>query len=417
MGVLELLFLENNLALYILVFAAFTNLTSFTVWKFGVPLLPVLFAVSTIFLIAGSLKSKRDLRACCQNRSIYIINAFALIFLLAGLINSNLSNGLAGEIYPLITGVLIFNLILLSVHKKEHLEGVFLAVLLSGPVLVLQGVFQLARELSAGSFNYVRISGWWGDPNTFAFIQALVYLLSFQYTGDRQKTKRIIGYLAQLASAGSIILSLSRGGVLLLAVISLIHWREFLLRKVYIKGLILASILITVFLLANVFPAELLKNFPIRRFLPSGESIDGFSNGRITTAITGLLIYLKHPFVGAGFGNLLDCAESIGRLKLHTHNMFIEILAVSGPLPFAAYIYMLIHLWLRSGKQFLEEKITGRVMKSFIISLSLMGLFFHHLIYFKPVWIFFSFFPVYFRLKKSDPANEVNKSVTCQKLI
>ena len=389
---------KSILLLYLLVFAAFTNLTTFTCQNLYIPLMPVLFFIVVIMIMFGFLTKRPFLLVNSLDQRTWVISSFFLVFMVLGLVNANFSRAVSDEIYPLLTGFIIFYLILLYNQKEKEFEGILLTILLSGPALTLQGGYQFVQEITTGTNHYIRASGWWTDSNAYAFVLVLTYLVSFYFLDHKQKLLRIAGYWAQLSVAIGVFISLSRGGILIFLLASMLNWRAFWQRKLYLTGLILSAIILYLLIIVNPFHVEALKDFPLRRLFPSGEGLDGFSNGRLTTAITGFLIYAQHPLVGVGFGNILDYAEAISHVRLYTHNLFVEILAISGPLPFLAFLFMLVYLLLTLPKSVGATSNAGRVLWQFIIVLATMGLFTHYLLYMKPVWIFLALFPSYYQL-------------------
>jgi len=385
-----------SLTLYLLIFVSFTNLTEYWVQRYGLHLLPVLLLLAGGATLLEVVKSRKNLLSNYKDQSVHVIFFFFFIFIAAGLINADLSKAFKEELYPLLVGFFIFNLILLNVQERKELDYVLLVSLLSGMVLFMQSVYMLIREImSLETYIHVRLVGWWGDPNAYAFIMSIVYLLSFYFMNKEGKGWSFLGYLSHLCSAGGILLSLSRGGILVLILISLFNWRTLWRHKFYLMLLIYSSAIVYMVVYLNVFNFSYLKHFSIMRLLPTrADSLDNFLSGRLTTAATGLLIYARHPFTGAGFGNILDYAQTISQMRLHTHNMYIQILAIAGPLPMVSYIFMLGFLWFSMPGKVAAKINYRQILGSFIIALAAMGLSIHFLLYLKPVWIFLSLFPL-----------------------
>lgn len=397
------------LILCLLVFAAFINLTDFTVRKFGMPLMPVLFAVGAFTVIFSLFKKETYPLKNILNKNNYAISFFLLVYLAFGLINADIKKGLTNEIYPLLNGFFIYYLVLSVLKEKKETDFVLLSIVLSGPLLVLQGISQLIYEISAGTVWTFRAHGWWGDPNAYAFILDLVYLVSFYFIPNEKKLLRWAGYSAQLSAAAGIFLSFSRGGIIVFLLLTLLHWRFFWLYRRYLKAVLVFAVVFYFTVIINIFDLKFIGRLPLSRLYHVNiydYSGDGFFNNRLNAALTGMLIFVQNPLAGAGFGNILDYAEKLGQFRMYTHNLFVEILANSGIVPFTSFIYMLFVLWTAVAKE--RVAVTcGKMLGSFVVTLSAMGFFLHFLLYMKPVWIILAVFPVSFlEGGKNAPGND-----------
>ncbi|MDD2496750.1 MAG: hypothetical protein PHY90_01240 [Desulfitobacteriaceae bacterium] len=54
----------------------------------------------------------------------------------------------ADDIYALITGFIVYHVILFTIQKKKDLEKIFLVIILCAPLLTLQGGLQFLKALS-----------------------------------------------------------------------------------------------------------------------------------------------------------------------------------------------------------------------------------------------------------------------------
>lgn len=398
--------------LYLLIFAAFTNLSTFTVERFGIPLLPILFIFAALTLLFEMLTARAYTLINYREPATYAVNFFFLIFITAGLINADLEKAFRLEIYLLLTGFLTFHLILLYVQKIEELEGILAIVLLCGPLLVAQGAYQFYQDISTASLDYnIRAAGWWTDPNAYACVLSLIYLVSFYFVDKKRAALSLAGCATQLLTALGVVISLSRGGILVFALISLLYWQTFWKYKVRYALLLLgvSAVCIVCFSFLDV---EALKNVPFKRLLLSEQNVPDFTSSRLDAAIGGLLIYAQHPLIGAGFGNLLYYAEVLNYLKAYTHNLFIEILAVSGPLPLISFLFMLGYLYHSLPRRAGAASTMGKVLARFILALAAMGPFAHYLLYMKPVWVLLSLLPIYSQLtrgKTDAPGHDHHK--------
>lgn len=381
--------------IYILTFASFSNLTFYTAQNYGLVLLPVLFALSAAALLMEILTSRSYYLTNYQQPGTYVINFFLLLFLTVGLVNANINTNTFNDIiYPLLTNFLIFHLVLLTVNKPEEVDGVLMSAVLAGPLLALQGGYQFFREMSQAAFDFnLRAYSWWVDPNYYSLVLNLVYLVSFYFLEKRQLRWRIMGIMAQASVVLGIFLSLSRGGIATLALITLLNWRVLLRNRTYLAALLLIVVLLCLIFYFNIFNIGLLENINFDRLLVSSTDYQGdYSNNRTTGVMSGLLIFAQHPLLGCGFGNILDYAESLTHFRMNTHNMFIEILAVSGVLPFLGYLFMLGYLLIEQVKR--ARTAAGRLLLRYVIVLAWMGFFAHYLMYLKPVWVLLALLPV-----------------------
>lgn len=379
----------------LLVFVVFTNISTFTVNRFGISLLPVIVLLLVGALLFKILTSPSYRLPNYELPPVYVVNFFFLIFLSIGLINANMDKAYH-EIYLLMTGFIVLHLILLTVQTEKELNILLGTILICGPLLTLQGGYQFIQEISgaAGDYSTIRAAGWWTDPNTFAIILNLIYLVSFYAIDHRDVFFRWLGYTAQISAGMGILISLSRGGGVVFTLISLLGWRTFQRHKIYLIILMIFGLVLYLGVLDNIFHVELFEKIHVERFFSETGSGDDITNGRLTTAISGLMIFSRHPFAGAGFGNILDYAYDLNHIKLYTHNMFIEILAVSGLLPFLAYLLMLGFFWFELSR----AHPAGIILKRFILVLAAMGIFSHYLLYMKPVWVLLALCCVCIRL-------------------
>ncbi|MEW6181589.1 MAG: O-antigen ligase family protein [Bacillota bacterium] len=399
---------KSLLLLYILVFASFTDLTTFTMEKFGIPAAPILFLLAAGVLLFEMSTSESYPLLSCRDPRTYVVTAFFLVYLTMGSIHADLGEAYY-DIYMLLIGYFIFQLVSLSVRSREELDGILLTILLCAPVLTLQGVYEFYLAVLSGGFEgYFRAGGWWPGPNEYAFVMCLVYLTSFYFLGRDEKTLRGAGYLSQLCACAGILLSLSRGGLLTFLLISLLHWRIFWRRKGYLAVSLLLVVVVYLVVFANVFNVEVFNSIPAERlFISSGLEGSDFSNGRFQAAIGGLLIYAQHPLTGVGFGNILVYADAINYYKTYSHNMFIEIMAVTGTLPLLFYLFMLGYLWHTAPKSAGADGAMERMLRGYIVVIVAMGIFAHYLLLMKPLWILLAFFPAHSQLRnKREPGNQ-----------
>ena len=389
--------------LYILVFIAFSNISVFTVEKLGIPAMPVIYSLALAIILLDLLTSEPYPLKNYQNPNSYIIILFFLLYITIGFINTNISEAVFA-VYDLLVGFAIYNLILLYVNRKEELEGMMLVMMLSAPFIMLQGAFGLITDLSRmGTDTTLRVGGWWGDPNYYAIVICFSYLASIYFMRKDSKLLRWLAYFVQLSAAAGVFLSLSRSGIIFLIAITLMHWRSFWRRKSFIIAMVALGLLIS--MVFSIYTSDItgLEKFELQRLsIFQGQNESDITNGRLDAAVGGLLIYLEHPAVGAGFGNILQTADRLNSLKLHTHNMFLEILAVSGPLPFFGYVFMLVYLYFSMRKTKKGPGSLGDVFSTIPIILAIMGLFAHYLLSIKPVWIILACIPVYSQLKAGE---------------
>lgn len=388
--------------IYFLVFSAFTDLTTYTVQNFGIPAVPIIFVLAVVSIFLEMLTKKSYLINNYRETGVYVVNIFFLSYLTFGMLKADKDEVILG-IYSLLICFFIFHLVILSVQKREELEGILLTILLTGPVLAFQGLYQFFQETSSFTFdNYFRAGGWWLGPNEYAFILNLVYVISFYFMEKERSLFRWTAYIAQLSILIGLLLSASRGGIIIFILISLFGWRSFRRHKVFFLSICLATGLL--FLISINLLNINLESIPLERFF-SSEGEDDLSNGRLIAALGGLLIWYQNPFVGVGFGNILEYGETFTNIGMYSHNMYIEIMATSGIVPLIAYLIMLCYLWRSMPKGDKSALNLGLVFRWFILALSVMGFFGHYILEMKPVWIMFALLLVFLRLQRRE-ANE-----------
>lgn len=373
---------------FLLVLACFTNFTSYTVRHWGLPLLPLLFLALFFLLLVEAAGEREWSLSFLRGEVTGVVLFFALLYLTCGMVNARWEEALRGEFYLAGSGLVLFFFLATALQKREEVTFLLYAVVLAGPFLAVQGLFQLREVLTAavvtGEF---RAGGWWEDPNTYALVLDLVYLASFFFLDAEKKSRRWLAFLAQVSAALGVFLSLSRSGLVIFLLLTFLNLPFLRKRKRYaffFFGL-LAVMMATAYVLGGRDGREL--EFPVRRLWAGEEEGMDFSSGRLEALKGGLKIYALHPLMGVGFGNLLGHAEAFGTIRQYTHNMYAEILATAGPLPLAGYFLLLFTLGRTFGRLWPGDKRLGQVGQQFAAVLPVMSLFAHFLLFLKPVWV------------------------------
>jgi putative inorganic carbon (HCO3(-)) transporter len=199
----------------------------------------------------------------------------------------------------------------------------------------------------------IRLEGPVDDPNYYGQMMVSVWPLALYRLFDERDLKlRLLAGLASLLIGFAVIYSYSRGAFLALLVVLALILIE---RKVglYTLGALLLVGVIAFSLLPNTYIARV----KTLSFLNPDNEIavyrDSSLRGRTSEVLAGLLMYRDNPILGVGVGNYfthyLDYAEHIGledRAEArHAHSLYVEILAETGTLGFAAFIGFLAALF------------------------------------------------------------------------
>jgi len=332
------------------------------IWKRGFLLkLPIfLFIVTTIFSIAINFRS-------------YEIN-----------------QNLIGSLYILrwisYTGI-YFSVVNLSPKGKKYTLNF---MMFSGIFVVILGYLQLIFYPSLKNFTYLgwdehmhRIFSSFLDPNFAGVIFVLFFVFFYIFRDHLLSNKKLLQFLILGLTFGAIILTYSRGALIMFVICALIY---SIIKRNWKVILAVIGVLLIIFVILS--PGFHTENTNLLRTFSSKE--------RIKTMEQGISIFQKNP-LGIGFNMLRytrkkmfpsDKRLSMSRSGAGVDNSLILILVTTGIPGFIAYVFLLYKMF-KLGFLKMAKNDMGIVLIISLGGLLINSFFINSLLYsFAMAWIF-----------------------------
>jgi O-antigen ligase len=274
----------------------------------------------------------------------------------------------------LLNYVIIYYLVIHTVHSRGKLRGLLWVILGIGGFLAIFGLLKFSGLTIFPWFYYDdlpdfgALTSTYGNPNNIAgFFEMAIPLVLGLMLADRRGRRSQIMYLPMLLLFGiALILTLSRGGWtcamlgLLFFLSMLLFSEEFPRRRMAI--ILTCSSIVAVLVLLSSFPAvqELLT---VRHLVDQAGGLDG--RLQISKAVAGMI--QEKPFLGFGPGTfaysfLQYQPPGIQGWYTLAHNDYVNFIAETGVWPeFSPYsatdllILISIFLPMRSSLQFSQQ--------------------------------------------------------------
>lgn len=227
-------------------------------------------------------------------------------------------------------------LVMVRVWKREDISRLYSLLFCLVSFSLVLTVTQIAFDIPP-ALEHGRLSSFFRDSNHFAVLLNVLLAFTLPIGIQRMLEGRSgIGYpilnLILLAAVGS---TSSRSGFLitaLLAGVSILATRRW-------------KVTLTLGTLALPFIGLMAAVLSSR--YTSGQAVMS-DMGRIWTYLTGLNIIRENPFLGVGFGNILDSYREYGQVyallmgqPMDIHNAFLGIFAESGVFAFILYALLI----------------------------------------------------------------------------
>ncbi len=197
------------------------------------------------------------------------------------------------------------------------------------------GLLPIRFNLGSG-FN--RSCATFTNPNLYAqFTVMMVPLMAAYGFSGRRSTAKILTRISLLIAVGGLLVSFSRGAYLALGAIAVVMCIANIRR--------LVPILMVVF---SVVP--LLPNSIYLRLFSMGNGSDVAIVERFELWGVGMLLFLKAPLLGHGFGvaSTFEGIQQAGYYVCHVHNLFLQVLAEGGVVGLVLLLFLLWKLF-RTG--------------------------------------------------------------------
>jgi putative inorganic carbon (HCO3(-)) transporter len=294
-----------------------------------------------------------------------------IIFFVVSLVSSLISDFFPISLYNLnrlVISYAFFFLSLAIITRKDFCSTlpilIITSVSISSFLAIIGYLFKIpyfAMDIDSGT----RAIGATFDPNGFAStITYILPLLIYMFFSTRDKYKRVLFGMLVVLNVSAIISTHSRGGFLVLSVISIFIFIENI-KKLKPKYLGFAGVLLVVFFMISFF---FIPESYKQRLRSMNDPTDTAIGERTSHISFGLEKFKENPLLGSGFGCYKECyaTSNYARLffgrtgdrsafKRYAHNSYIEILVGTGILgfiPFSIIIILTFKNFNKAKKQF-----------------------------------------------------------------
>ena len=293
-----------------------------------------LYAISVLLL--SRLYSREGLISDPVNKAVLTFSILAIISL-GHVVSMKL--GLE-SLVEFLKALILFALASNLLREKKAMRSSFWVIVAAAVYVAGTNLHDLVKN----PLNFaVRIRGLFGDPNNLAMV--LVSSVPFCYAlmrSERRASLRAIAFLAAAVIVAAVVPTLSRGGLLALAVVlALIIYMERNNRLLFWGSIVALVACTIVFYYKFGFGFALLAN--------RLSSVDKSLLQRYRLYKGGIAMFLDHPFFGVGIGNFLVHSTHYTKLtvRLFAHNMYIHVAAELGVLALLTFTGTIIVSWVR----------------------------------------------------------------------
>lgn len=268
--------------------------------------------------------------------------------------------------------VLFISFIIVRSGTAKPLLVGFVAV---GPALILVGVSGLETGLSLQSTQSLdRVA----DANGVGFdsVISVIGVLAL-YPETRGKLLRLMLLLAGLLAVYGVVLSASRGALIVLFLVFGL-WPLFCFPSLFRSKITAIGIVVVMGILGYLFYVFVMDQTNLgRRFMLMQNLEDGSTTARLELFSLSFKVFLEHPLFGAGLGQFA-IASGTG---LYAHNELAELIATTGLIGSLIYYYAYLVTWRRlqhCARIFRDPNILYRIniARMVLIILILSGLMF-----------------------------------------
>jgi len=267
----------------------------------------------------------------------------------------------------------------------KKLKLIFIIFLIIGSLKCLidinLSIFYLKKTFDASSrqlLNFARLTGYSEIIYPTILIASITYFLI-----EKSLKIRLLLIPSILLSSAALFLSYTRGSwlaffvslVVLIIILSFMDRKSFKLSYVF-YFFPLIFFMMWIMDLSGIFP---FREFIIRITSVSASKIDVSNLGRLVEWATALESFVKHPFLGGGFGLMYSyIAPGIGyKSTTFTHNSYLYVLSKMGILGFVPFVMILfanfkVLIKIVKKKSFASE--SDKIIFTFLIVLLLISI-------------------------------------------
>jgi len=320
---------------------------------------PPLFYIDIIltFLILLIFLSRAYLNQYSVSFSVPLIFLLLSLFLLYCGITLQRSKSFVWGILSLrylFSGLLVLVFIDNVIIGKNQIQKLFNFIIIWGLLLSIQIFVVSSREgnLQTDEFHkglYLN----WGRSNYLASFLILIIPMAYSLSFSKMQSykKRIYYWIAFLMMMGALILTGSRGGFLAIVFPLLLLTKKFLRTK---KVFFYFTVIIIPFI-AVYFKEAFLYVFT--GLVHIDKQITVLT--RVINWINSWKIFLEHPLVGVGYGNLGYYIKNIFEKNTSAHNIVLSLLGETGIIGFIIFsclFYQIIKIQLNNCKSLQGEE-------------------------------------------------------------
>jgi putative inorganic carbon (hco3(-)) transporter len=369
LALIALGFAKPEVATLTVVFVIYANLAPVAVRSHGVPKLLAMSFFALLLLPAAYYVMARG-EAIRTDKTLGLMCLYLGVQLASVIFARNMSDSLAVVASYVTEGLAIYLLILNTVRTAAVLRRCLWAmvaagVLLGSATLVQNRTYRYDRDFGGLALTHTsttqqeavmgseeggrvdegrpRAMGPIGDPNFYAQIMVvLLPIVALRLWAERKRSLRWLAALAIVPILAGMVLTFSRGAGLaaLFFCVALVALRYLKVRYAVIP------------LVAAVIVVALTPDYASRLSTltkmasPGMRAADSSLRERTTIYLSGIQVFLDHPVLGVGVGQvqeyLPEYSNYIGHSRLQrkmgAHNMYLETLAETGILGFAAFM-------------------------------------------------------------------------------
>ncbi|MBI5745629.1 MAG: O-antigen ligase family protein [Nitrospirae bacterium] len=358
--------------------------------------------LATLFLLLSwSLQGISLGKSISQFRYIAIpVLSFAFINIVSLFYTVNPFNG-HQKILILLNGIILYLLVQALSKDEEDLKRIIKIMVVSGIAASLYGIYQRFSGID-------RIFSTFQNVNAFAgFLIILIPLSFYLALFSKERITKLWSGTSFLLFLSAFILTLSKGGMLtliLLSIIIMIYIAYNKIEKRYI--LILPPILALIFVYLLIRYSEINIIDSIK---------DRFEYWRITARII-----VDHPIIGAGLGGYAAMAQEYQAGSVYSryaHNNYLQIFAELGVFGFITYVWLVLNPILRGFSIIRKDR--SKQHKVFFLMAAIGGFLIHTLIDFD--WdvpaiqmTFFLLSGIITKMNKMESKSIIETHMTCR---
>lgn len=375
---------KNILLLLPIIFIATTNLNRFfTSINPVLHILTLLILMSLIFVISNIVS--KDIKLNVYPSTILFIMCL-LFYLIIGTFKTNPIDNM-GIALGIFQNISILLLILFTIDNVLEYEKVLSTIYYSGLILGILGILEFLNvffimDLVGDVVLYYgnRIGATWINPNAYGIALVFCFICSI---GREKNIRTLIGKVLMILG---IMVSMSRSSIVVLGIVLFYNllFGNRIKEKNKNKFKTIITVLIVLILLFQVINIDYIKrtinkSSIDRIFTFKDKNSEDISNGRIRALWNAIEIIKENIWIGIGIKNI----PNYGITTQSAHNIYFNIWAESGIVPFVFYLIFIYSLFITVKKKSSQFK-HSRLVTNLFIMLIVYG-FFSHTILTNPI--------------------------------